>query len=71
MRSRRIIEESFKSIVVQSGNDHIKVELELLMDIRELLQQLNDRQLLEEVRKAREEIEDRRESLLTAEKKPL
>jgi hypothetical protein len=63
MRSRAIIEDSFKSVVVQMGNDHIKIELELLMDIRELLQQLNDRELLAEVTKAREEEVKRRELL--------
>ena len=65
MRSRQVIEDSFKSVVVQSGNDHIKIELELLMDIRELLQQLNGRELLHEVTKAREDEVERRESLLT------
>jgi len=66
MRSRKVIEESFKTIVVQSGNDHIKVELELLMDIRELLQRLNDRELLKEITQARENELKKRESLLTS-----
>jgi hypothetical protein len=60
MRSRKVIEESFKTIVVQSGNDHIKVELELLMDIRELLMQLNSRDMEKEITEARKEVEERR-----------
>ena len=42
MRSRKQIEETFKDIMVPTGMGHIKTELEILLDIRELL--LEERQ---------------------------
>jgi len=68
MRSRKEIEESFKEIVVPTGMGHIRVELEILLDIRELLLKereekeleriINERKTMEEERLSRLEIEN-------------
>jgi len=58
MKSRQQIEQSMKDIVIPSGRDDIRVTLELLMDIRDLLSGLlsieQTRDSVEAARRARE-----------------
>lgn len=64
MRSRRSIEDSFKTIIVQSGNDHIKLQLEILLDIRELLADERDERMTAQITEERKRVEaDRAEKV--------
>lgn len=67
MRSRKEIRESFKDIVVPAGQGHIKIELELLLDIRELLLSAQEARLLREVVEERKRIKEERESIIREE----
>jgi len=60
MRSRATIEETFKDITVPMGQGNIKLELELLLDIRELLMAMNDREMLVKITKERIRAEQER-----------
>jgi len=60
MRSRRLIEDSFKTLVVPSGNDQIKLQLEILLDIRELLAVEGDERMTARIEKERKEVEAER-----------
>jgi len=40
MKSRKIIEDSFKEVLVPAGRGDLKLSIELLLDIRELLEEL-------------------------------
>jgi len=60
MRSRRTIEDSFKTLVVPSGNDQIKLQLEILLDIRELLAEARDERMMARIEKERKEVEAER-----------
>ena len=60
MRSRRNIEESFKTLIVPSGNDQIKLQLEILLDIRELLAVEGDERMTARIEKERKEVEAER-----------
>ena len=57
MRTRKQIEATFKDLVVPSGSDHIRLQIELFLDIRELLFELVSegrfKRQLEDVRQAR------------------
>lgn len=58
MRTREEIEASFKDIIVPTGGDHIRLQLELFLDMRDLLEELlagrREAKQLEAVRQARE-----------------
>jgi len=60
MRSRFSIENSFKTLVVPSGNDQIKVQLEILLDIRELLAGERDKRMTARIKKERKAVEAER-----------
>jgi len=60
MRSRKTIEDSFKTLIVPSGNDQIKLQLEILLDIRELLAEARDERMMARIEKERKEIEAER-----------
>ena len=60
MRSRDAITDSFKSIVIPSSRDDLKLQIELLLDIRELLSGLlklaESEARIKRVRKARQRV---------------
>ena len=60
MRDRKEIENSFKGLVVPSGSDHIKLQLELLLDIRDLLIEAREARVAKEVAEARAMAEEER-----------
>lgn len=64
MRSRKIIEDSFKDILIPSGRGDIRLQIELLLDIRELMENLvgfeRGRIEIEKIRQARERAEAER-----------
>jgi len=60
MRSRKTIEDSFKTLIVPSGNDHIKLQLEILLDIRELLIEERNERITARIAEERKEIEAER-----------
>ena len=67
MRSRKEIEESFKEIVVPTGMGHIRVELEILLDIRELLLEEKQEKELQKIIEERKKEEEYRLSKLEVE----
>jgi len=60
MRSRRLIEDSFKTLVVPSGNDQIKLQLEILLDIRELLAVEGDERMTARIEKEERKLRPKR-----------
>jgi len=64
MRSRFSIEDSFKTLIVPSGNDQIKLQLEILLDIRELLADERDERMTAQITEERKRVEaDRAEKV--------
>jgi len=63
-RTREEIEESLKEIVVPAGRDDLRINIELLLDIRDLLEELvlplRERKRIEQARLAREKVEEDR-----------
>ena len=66
MKTRKEVEDSFKDLIVPSGRDDLRVNLELLLDVRELLQEIIEMKKfergVENVRKNRELARALRES---------
>ena len=59
MKTRKEVEDSFKDLIVPSGRDDLRVNLELLLDVRELLQEIIE---MKKFRKNRELARALRES---------
>lgn len=68
MRSRKSIEESFKDITAPAGSAALyRMVVDLLLDIRELLDTANRFKLEEKVRNARESVENERKNKIYVE----
>jgi hypothetical protein len=62
MRTRQAIEETFKDVTYQSGDEWVRIQLELLMDIRELLLNMEVDRKLEQTIRSRIMISKQREN---------
>jgi hypothetical protein len=67
MKTRENYEEQFKTTLVPSGEEgHLMIQMEILLDIRDLLIEIREEQLLAKITKEREEAQRNRESLVVS-----
>ena len=61
MKSRQDYENDFKNTLVPAGEEgHIRAQLDILLDIRDLLMAINDRAVLKEITNERIKAEQER-----------